>query len=85
MAVESDWITRWRQATTAWLQALNTLQALGEQYQALDYGNALSEEDFVGANADIVQADLVAAVGSVQTLTTTFEQGHNTNLYKMIV
>lgn len=85
MAVDSDWISKYRHQVTAWLTALNALMALGEQYVALDYGNTLTAEDFIGANSDITQAELIAAVGSVQMLNTTFESGHNTNLYKMVV
>jgi hypothetical protein len=83
MAVDADWISRYRAATTAWLTALEDLNALREQYDALDYGSTLPPEAFEGANSDITPADLVAAVGSVESLNTTFESGHNTNLYKL--
>lgn len=83
MAVSADWISRYRQSTTAWLTALNELLALREQYDALDYGSTLTDEDFAGANVDITKADLVAAVGSVEALNTVFQQGHDTNLYRL--
>lgn len=85
MAVDADWISKYRSQVTAWLTALNALNALGQQYVSLDYGNTLTDEDFVGANADIVKADLVAAVASVQAIGEVTSQGHSTNLYKLIV
>lgn len=82
MAVSADFITRYRQASTSWLSALNSLLALKDQYDSLDYGNTLQDSDFAG-NSDITKADLVAAVGSVDALNALFGQGHDTNLYKL--
>lgn len=84
MAQDSDWISRYRQQITAWLNALNALGALGEQYVALDYGNSLTDEDFGGDNSDIGKADLVAAVASVQAIDAFTAQGHATNLYRLV-
>jgi hypothetical protein len=86
MAVDADWITRYRQATTSWLNALDMLLALKGQYVALDYGNSLTQEDLTGANADIAKEDIVAGVGSVDAINQHFLAGfHNSNLYKLIV
>lgn len=85
MAVDSDWISKYRGQVTAWLTALNALNALGEQYIALDYGNALTDDDFLGANADITKADLVAAVASVQAIGDFTRSGHATNLYRLVI
>lgn len=81
--VGSDYITQYRQQATAWLQAMEELMALKGEYVALDLGNTLTEGDFAGANSDIALADLVAAVGSMDALYSTFQSGHNTNLYKL--
>lgn len=85
MANQQDFISRHRQSTTLWLNALNDLLALREQYDALDYGTTLTDEDFQGANGDITKTDFVAAVGSIETLNAAFETGHNSNLYKIKV
>jgi hypothetical protein len=85
MASGSDFITRYRQTTTSWLTALEDLLALKSQYDALDLGNSLTEEDFAGANSDISKDDLVAAVGSVDAMNALFQQGHDTNLYRLKV
>lgn len=84
MANDSDWISRERQAVTAWISALNALLALKTQYTSLDYGNTLPPEAFEGANADISLPDIVAVVGSVDAINTFFLTGHNSNFYKVI-
>ena len=56
MANDSDYITRYRQTVTNFLAVLNTLVALREQWDALDYSNSLTPEDFTG-NEDITQAE----------------------------
>ena len=81
MADSKAFVTRYRQVTTNWLTALEDLNAMREQYDALDYGNTLPPEAFEGANADITKEQLVAAVGSVEALNSTFESGHNSNMY----
>lgn len=83
MANPSDFVTRYRQVTTNWLTALEDLNALREQYDALDYGNTLPPEAFEGANADLTKEQLVAAVGSVEAINAVFETGHNSNLYRL--
>ena len=85
MASGSDFVSRYRASVTAWLTALEDLLALKSQYDALDLGNTLTEEDFIGANADIDLAQLVAAVGSVEAIDAVFQQGHDTNLYALKV
>ena len=85
MAVDSAWITQERQAITNLLGVLGALDTLAQQYISLDYGNSLTDEDFQGANTDIVKADLVAAVASVQAIGAFVAAGHATNLYKLVV
>ena len=82
MAINSDWITNYRQATTRWLTALEDLLALKSQYTALDLGNALTPPDFEG-NSDIDVADIAAGVSSVDALNALFVTGHNTVLYTL--
>lgn len=85
MANDSDWISKYRVQVTSWLTALNALLALREQWDALDYSNSLTAEDFAGGNSDIDLAKLTAAVSSIEALNATFAQGHNTNLYALIL
>lgn len=83
MAVDSDWISRYRGQVTAFLNALEDLLALKQQYTALDYGNTLTDEDLAGANSDLTLPDIPAAVSSVDAIATLVGQGHNTNLYTL--
>lgn len=85
MANDAEWITRYRQTVTSYLQVQNTLNALRAQWDALDYGNTLTAEDFAGANQDITLADLTAAVSSVEAIDTFVSAGHTTNLYRLVV
>lgn len=85
MALDSDWITRYRGATTSWLSALNQLLALRQQYDALDYGATLTPEDFAPPNDDITLAQLTAAVSSVEAIDGFVHTGHATNLYALVL
>lgn len=82
---KSDWISLYRMNSTKLLDVLAAFAALDEEYTALDYGNALNQgNDFIGENAGIQKADLIAAVGSVSAIrafvTSNF---HHTNLHKV--
>ena len=83
MASGSDFVSRYRAAVTAWLTSLEDLNALRQQYDALDYGSTLPPESFEGANGDITKEQLVAAVGSVEAITGFVDTGHDSNLYAL--
>ena len=85
MANNSDFISRYRTETTAFLRALDALMAARRQWDALDLGNTLTEEDFVGANADLTVAELTAAVSSVEAINGFVAAGHATNLYELLM
>jgi hypothetical protein len=85
MANPSDFVSRYRAATTAWLTALEDLNALRQQYDALDYGNTLPPEAFEGSNSDITKEQLVAGVGSIEAITGFVDTGHDSNLYALKV
>lgn len=82
---KSDFISLERMHVSKFLEAMDGLKALKQEYDALDYGNTLSQEaDFVGENAEILKADLVNAIGSIATIDATLISGfHYTNLYKI--
>ncbi len=70
MASESDFISRTRQTVTEILEAFYARWGeLYAQYQALGYGTALVDEDFVGENSDLTAQqfkDAVAALNNVK-------------------
>jgi hypothetical protein len=85
VANNSDFISRYRSHTTTFLHALDALMAARRQWDALDLGNTLTEEDFAGANADVTVAELTAAVSSVEAINGFVATGHATNLYELLV
>lgn len=85
MASNPDFISRYRQEATTFLHALDALMAARRQWDALDLGNQLTEEDFAGANADLTVAELTAAVSSMEAINGFVAAGHATNLYEVIL
>lgn len=80
---KSDFITEWRRQVTALIGAMDGLDALGREYAALDYGNTLPPEKFVGENAEITKPELVSSVATVEAINGLLAQGHRTNLYRV--
>lgn len=81
---ESDFITLYRMHVTRLLESMDALEALRREYDALDYGNELDQEEhFVGENEAIEKAHLVSAVSTVETIGGLLAQGHRTNLYRV--
>jgi hypothetical protein len=82
---KSDFVSLYRMNISKFLEAWSELKTLKEEYDALDYGTELDQaEDFIGENAEILKADLVAAVSSVATVSTYITTNfHHTNLYKV--
>lgn len=85
MANNSDFISRYRAHTTAFLRALDALMAARRQWDALDLGNTLTEDDFAVGNSDLTVAEMTAAVASVEAVNGFVTVGHATNLYELLV
>lgn len=80
--IHSDHISLVRQASTQLLDALDKLRALKAESDALDLGNALTTDDFAGANSHLQTADIVAVTGTtLAALEELLSHGHATNLY----
>lgn len=76
-----EWVAQYRR--TAW-RLIDSFQRLGNlksEYDALDLGNVLQEADFTALG--FTKTEFTTAVSSVDTLLTTFDAGHDTNLYKV--
>lgn len=81
---KSDFISLYRMHASRLLDEVAALEALRQEWDALDYGNSLNQEaDFVGENVEITKAQLADAVTSVGTISNLLGQGHRTNLYKI--
>jgi len=83
--VRSNHISRVRAATTELIDAIDKLVALKKESDALDLLNAFTAEDFVGENAYLSAADIVAITGTSMPAINTFiaNNFHYTNLYKV--
>ncbi len=67
MANKSDFITEVRAAVTEILKSMyERVAALGTEYDMLDYANQLTDEDFVGENADLTAAELKAGLTAMR-------------------
>jgi hypothetical protein len=85
LASNPDFISRYRADVTTFLHALDALMAARRQWDALDLGTTLTEEDFAGANADLTVAELTAAVASIEAINGFIAAGHATNLFELVV
>jgi hypothetical protein len=83
MARPSDWISETRQRyVTALIEARDAGNALRAEWDAGNYGNTLTEEDFAGANSDVTLAEMTAVIGpTLDGLNDFFQAGHGSNLY----
>lgn len=83
MSRESDFITEARSHARALWNAVNALEALQNEWNALDYGNTLDVG--VGEN-DGLNATAVGAVvfDSANAIRATLNAGHATNVAKLL-
>jgi hypothetical protein len=83
MARKSDFITEARQHARSLWNALNALEALQKEWNALDYLNQLDAGE--GENAGLNAAEVGAVVfDTANALRTTLNAGHATNLAKLL-
>jgi hypothetical protein len=80
-ARQSDWISLVRQQSTTLIETVDALNALRSEYDALDYGNTMTDDDFAGANEDVTIAEIQAVIGTtLDALNALLQAGHGTNL-----
>lgn len=82
MAKNSDFITRARQAASAVLAALDTLDGIRLEWDSL-YNTIITADDFDGTNAEIDLATLTAEMTTQAALDGLMDAGHRTNLLKV--
>jgi hypothetical protein len=80
---KSDFISEFRGGVDRFLKAMDELRALRHEYDALDYGNSITDPDFAGSNEGVTRQGLLDAVSSVAAVDTLLGQGHATNLYRV--
>lgn len=90
---QQNFISDARQLATRYRDIVNELNALSEAYESL-YVNILTEEDFTGENMAVIPyspdtnpatrlASLVAVIGNMQTIVSTFDAGQDTNFERI--
>lgn len=85
IARHSDFISLTRQEVARLIQTIDNLHALRAEWTALDYGNSITTDDFVGANADTTLAELSSVIGTtLSAIDGLLAAGHATNLYNLL-
>lgn len=81
---QQDYISIARQQATALWNAINTLEGLQKEWNALDYSNTLAAGE--GENDNLVRADIGAVVfDTTDAIRTLLNTGHATNLAKLLL
>lgn len=66
-------------------EAIHELKSLQAEYNALDYGSTLPDADAEGANAGLTKVEVGAVIfASTDAILTLFDDGHATNLAKLL-
>jgi hypothetical protein len=82
---KSVYITEVRELSRDLWRALNELEALQKEWNALDYSNVLRADAFEGNNSDLQASEVGAVVfDTVNALRGVLDQGHATNLAKLL-
>jgi hypothetical protein len=80
---QSDYISIARQATRDLWNAINTLESMQHEWNALDYTNTLTE--FTGANDGLDASDISDVVfTTTDAIRSLLDTGHATNLAKLL-
>ena len=73
-----------RDAATQYWAAQQACEALQDEWNALDYGTAITDADFTGDNAGLVKADIGAVVfDTANAIATVFAAGNATNVARI--
>lgn len=85
MSRQSDYVTEVRENARKLWDAVNTLESLQHEWQALDYTNTLTSEAFQGLNDGLTPtnvSDVVfTTIGAIRDL---LNAGHGTNLARLL-
>lgn len=82
---QSDYVTEVRRAAKQLWDALNELEALQPEWQALDYLNTMTDAAFQGENAGLDAAAIAAIVfTTADALRALLNTGHGTNLARAL-
>ncbi len=80
-AQKSDHISRVRSAVDTILAGQDALIALRREWDALNLGSELTDEDFACENAGLTPANIASVYTTLEAIKTLMDAGHGTNLY----
>lgn len=81
---KQNFVSNQRDAVEMFKEAMDTLDALREQWDALSYATEITQDDLQGENADLTPVMLADALSSHAAIVTLLNQGHRTNLYRLL-
>jgi len=85
IARQSGFVTEVRQATRELWLALQKLEAMQREWNALDYDNTLTEEAFGGENAPITAQNVSDVVfTTANAIRAVLDAGNGTNLARLL-
>ena len=74
-------LNNFKAITNNYINCINSFNSFYAEYIALDKGNTINEDAL--AELGITKSDFTIAVSSFLAFKSLFENGHNTNLYKV--
>lgn len=80
---KSNFLSKWRQAVTQIIEASQRLDALKGEYDALDIGNQITDQDFTGDNEGLTSDDFKNSVAVVDGILKGVQGGSKTVIYRM--
>lgn len=83
MATKGNFVSNLRLAVVEFLNSVEGIKTADLQWTAEGYAGTITQGDLIGANADLVPADISAAIVSIEAVVALLATGHNTNLIKM--
>jgi len=78
-----DFIRNTRTQTNALIDAIEELDALKAEWDAVDMGNQLDAEHFISNDTGLAPADITAVFTTLAAIKALLAEGHATNLYKV--
>ena len=80
---KANLISRYRAVSRQLLDVMALEQGLKTEYDALGFGDIITDADFTGANEGVTKTQFTSAVASFATIRATYATGHVTNLAKV--
>lgn len=84
VAKHSNFVSRMVAEVGQFLETYQELQQLRAEWDALGYSSAITQTDLDGLNSHLTPQMLADAFSSLAAIKAVMDQGHATNLYKIV-